>query len=134
MQDIMQLHAAIFRVDASLDKGIAKLEQTFDKFQNNRITDAGLVWNTDLIETLELENLLLQATQTIHAAKFRTESRGAHSRDDFPERDDANWLKHSLTWISDFEKGKVKTGVRAVKFETLDSEEFPSIPPEKRTY
>ena len=75
------------------------LGATFASFADVRVADRSLIWNTDLIETLELENLLLQATATIHSAANRTESRGAHAREDFPQRDDVNWLKHTLVWV-----------------------------------
>src|SRR4029077_15721529 len=99
MQKTMQLDAAVFRTGESLGQGIERIGATFASFTGVRISDRSLIWNSDLIETLELENLLLQATATIHSAANRTESRGAHAREDFPLRDDRNWLKHTLVWI-----------------------------------
>jgi succinate dehydrogenase / fumarate reductase flavoprotein subunit len=99
MQRIMQADAAVFRTGESLQQGIEKLAQTFASFGDVAVSDRGLIWNTDLIETLELHNLLLQAVATIHSAANRQESRGAHAREDFPQRDDVNWMKHSLCWV-----------------------------------
>src|ERR1700689_1891619 len=101
MQKIMQLDAAVFRTGDTLRQGITKLAQVIESFKDVRVSDRSLIWNTDLIETLELENLLLQATATIHSAEHRTESRGAHAREDFPNRDDARWLKHTLVWLDE---------------------------------
>jgi succinate dehydrogenase / fumarate reductase flavoprotein subunit len=131
MQRIMQSHAAVFRTGESLQEGIAKLERVFASFADVAVTDRGLVWNTDLIETLELENLLLQAIGTIKSAIHRTESRGAQAREDYPERDDANWLKHTLAWVD--AKGGVRFGYRPVELNTLTDEVKP-IPPKARTY
>jgi succinate dehydrogenase / fumarate reductase flavoprotein subunit len=98
MQKTMQLDAAVFRTGDTLAQGIERLGATFASFADVRVSDRSLIWNSDLIETLELENLLLQATATIHSAANRTESRGAHAREDFPQRDDGNWLKHTLVY------------------------------------
>ena len=131
MQKTMQLDAAVFRTGESLGQGIEKLRATFASFAQVRISDRSLIWNSDLIETLELENLLLQATATIHSAANRTESRGAHAREDFPQRDDANWLKHTLAWVQG--PGQVHFDYRPVHLNTLTAE-VESIPPKARTY
>jgi succinate dehydrogenase / fumarate reductase flavoprotein subunit len=131
MQRVMQDHAAVFRTGESLQEGIAKLEQVFASFADVGVTDRSLIWNTDLVETLELDNLLLQAMGTIKSAANRTESRGAQAREDYPERDDTNWLKHTLAWVDG--KGTVRFGYRPVTMTTLTDEVKP-IPPKARTY
>jgi succinate dehydrogenase / fumarate reductase, flavoprotein subunit len=131
MQKIMQLDAAVFRTGETLAQGIAKLGDTFRSFADVRVSDRSLIWNTDLVETLELENLLLQATATIHSAANRTESRGAHAREDFPARDDVNWLKHTLVWVAGPEQARYD--YRPVHLNTL-TREVESIPPKARTY
>jgi succinate dehydrogenase / fumarate reductase flavoprotein subunit len=130
MQKIMQNHAAVFRTGDSLREGVKLLASTYATFPDVRVTDRGLVWNTDLIETLELDNLLGQAMVTIVSAGNRTESRGAHAREDFPDRDDAQWLKHTLAWLED---GKVRLDYRPVKLETLTNE-VETIAPKARVY
>ena len=131
MQRTMQRHAAVFRTGDSMQEGVDKMNDIFARFSDVNVTDRGLVWNTDLVETLELENMLLQAQSIIQSAMNRTESRGGHARDDFPERDDENWMKHTLSWVD--ESGKVDIDYRPVHMYTL-SDECEVIPPKERVY
>ncbi len=114
-----------------MQEGVDKMNDIFARFSDVNVTDRGLVWNTDLVETLELENMLLQAQSIIQSAMNRTESRGGHARDDFPERDDENWMKHTLSWVD--ESGKVDIDYRPVHMYTL-SDECEVIPPKERVY
>jgi succinate dehydrogenase / fumarate reductase flavoprotein subunit len=131
MQRAMQDHVTVFRTGESLQEGIVKLDRVFASFADVRVTDRTLVWNTDLVETMELENLLLQAMGTIKSALNRTESRGAHAREDFPQRDDVNWLKHTLVWVDP--EGAARFDYRPVELNTLTDDAKP-IPPKARTY
>jgi succinate dehydrogenase / fumarate reductase flavoprotein subunit len=131
MQRVMQTHAAVFRTGESLDEGVTKLEKVVASFADVSVSDRSLIWNTDLIETLELDNLLSQAVATIRSAANRKESRGAHAREDFPERDDVTWMKHTLSWVDG--SGAVRIDYRPVHLNTLTSDVEP-IPPKARTY
>jgi succinate dehydrogenase / fumarate reductase flavoprotein subunit len=131
MQKIMQSDAAVFRTGETLAQGIEKLSQTLASFADVQVTDTGLIWNTDLVETMELENLLLQATATINSAANRLESRGAHAREDYPARDDVNWMKHTLCWVDG--QGRTRMQYRPVHLNTL-TDEVQTVPPKARTY
>ena len=115
----------------NLDEGVKKMRGICDQFDDVRVDDKNLIWNTDLIETLELENLLSQAQTIIHSCSNRTESRGGHARDDKPDRDDDNWMKHTLTWTDD--KNDVTIDYRPVHMYTL-TDECEVIPPKQRVY
>jgi succinate dehydrogenase / fumarate reductase flavoprotein subunit len=131
MQRIMQNNAAVFRTGETLKEGVELLKPVYDSFSDVAISDKSLIWNTDLIETLELGNLLPQAMGTIVSALNRTESRGAQAREDYPDRDDKNWMKHTICRIDD--KGDVTFDDRKVQLNTLTSD-VDSIPPKARTY
>ena len=131
MQRVMQQHAAVFRTGDSLAEGVHKLDAVFNSFADVGVSDRSLIWNTDLIETMELENLLGQAVATIQSAVNRKESRGAHAREDFPDRDDQNWMKHTLSWVDG--SGQVRLDYRAVHLNTLTSD-VEVVPPKARVY
>jgi succinate dehydrogenase / fumarate reductase flavoprotein subunit len=135
MQRTMQKHAAVFRDTALLDEGKAKIDAVFATLADVQVSDRSLIWNTDLVETLELDNMLPQAVVTMHAASNRRESRGAHMHEDFPDRNDAEWMKHTITWFDPAGSGDglVKIDYRPVHDYTL-TDEIDYIKPKKRVY
>ncbi|PXW70074.1 succinate dehydrogenase subunit A [Blastomonas natatoria] len=135
MQKTMQKHAAVFRDTQLLSEGTALMQTVNKRMEDVHVTDRSLIWNTDLIETLELDNLLSQAVCTIESAHARKESRGAHMHEDYPERDDANFMKHTVSWFEGWggKGGKVTLDYRPVHEYTL-SDEVEYIKPKKRVY
>jgi succinate dehydrogenase / fumarate reductase flavoprotein subunit len=131
MQQAMQHHCAVFRTASVLDEGLRRIAEVARALDDLAVTDRSMVWNTDLVEALELDNLIGQAAVVLHSALYRTESRGAHAREDYPERDDANWLKHTLAWRD--ETGRVRLGDRPVHLHPL-SNEVQAFPPAERVY
>ena len=131
MQRSMQTHAAVFRTQETLAEGVRQIGEIRESFADVKVSDRSLVWNSDLIETYELMNLLGQAQVTITGAENRKESRGAHAREDFPERDDVDWHKHTLCWLDD--AGNTRIDYRPVHMYTLDGE-VDVVPPKKRVY
>ena len=129
----MQTHAAVFREQSNLEAGCKKVMDVCASFADVGVTDRSLVWNTDLIETLELQNLLVLGAHTMFSAEARKESRGAHARDDFQERDDEVWMKHTLSYMA-FPEDDVKLDYRPVHYYTLDEKDCAVVPPAKRVY
>ena len=131
MQKDMQGHAAVFRTGESLREGCKLIDECWKGRDDLKVDDKSMIFNTDLCETLELDNLLGQAVATLYSAVNREESRGAHAREDFKDRDDEKWLKHTVTWVDD--AGKTKIDYRPVTLTTM-TDEVEAVPPKARVY
>jgi succinate dehydrogenase / fumarate reductase flavoprotein subunit len=132
MQRTMQDTCAVYRTGPVLAEGVERMKKVWAEAPDVRVTDRSLIWNTDLVETLEFDNLLGQAVVTVAGGANRTESRGAHAREDYPDRDDVNWMKHTLAWL-DMKTGEARIDYRPVHSNTMTNEVEP-IPPKKRVY
>ena len=128
----MQDTCAVYRTGPVMEEGVQRMERIWGEAPDLRVTDRSMIWNTDLVETLEFDNLLGQAVVTVVGGLNRTESRGAHAREDFPDRDDQNWMKHTLAWL-DMKSGKATIDYRPVHTNTMTNE-VEYIPPKKRVY
>jgi succinate dehydrogenase / fumarate reductase flavoprotein subunit len=135
MQKVMQSDCAVFRTEATLEEGKGKIDAVYARMQDVQVTDRSLIWNTDLVETLELDNMIGQAVVTMHCAANRKESRGAHMHEDFAARDDANWMKHTVAWFDGWggKAGGVRIDYRPVHEYTL-TDEIAYIKPKARVY
>jgi succinate dehydrogenase (ubiquinone) flavoprotein subunit len=133
MQKVMQDNAAVYRTQETLALGKDLIDKTVASFNEVKVSDRSLIWNTDLVETLELRNLLGNAATTMHAAEARKESRGAHAREDFKDRNDEEWMKHTIAYF-DTDKGKTTIKYRHNIRNTLDEKECKAVPPAKRVY
>lgn len=133
LQEVMQENAAVYRTGETLKEGCDLVDKTVDSFKDIRVSDKSMIWNTDLIETLELRNLLGCASVTMHSAEARKESRGAHAREDYKDRDDVNWMKHTVAHF-DTETGRTSLSYRDNCRTTLDENECAAVPPAKRVY
>jgi succinate dehydrogenase / fumarate reductase flavoprotein subunit len=131
LQKVMQSHAAVYRNSESLKEGVSKMQALWSGMADMQVSDRSLIWNSDLVEALEFDNLMGNAMTTMVSAENRHESRGAHAHDDFPDRDDNEWMKHTLAWCDP--QGKVDLGYREVKMQTLTNE-VSVFPPKKRVY